>query len=108
MTTSPTPLFDRIVSGHGSDIQTVGSFAMKDIAPHIVCADGMKLSVQASRHHYCTPKTNDGPYTEVEVGYPTDEPPASWDEYGEAGCGVYAYVPVDMVRRFILDHGGEA
>lgn len=40
--------------------------------PKIECADGFALSVQACRWTYCTPRENTGPWTAVEVGYPTD------------------------------------
>lgn len=39
--------------------------------PAIECADGFTMSVQASRSHYCTPRNDVGPYTAVEVGFPS-------------------------------------
>ena len=39
--------------------------------PEIVCKDGTTLSVQASEFHYCTPRDNKGPYTHVEIGFPS-------------------------------------
>jgi hypothetical protein len=44
-------------------------------APRIVCKNGFNLSVQASRSHYCSPKSDTGSYTHVEVGYPSFEVP---------------------------------
>jgi len=88
---------------------------MKQLAPKITCADGTTLSVQASRIHYCSPKCDQGPYKTVEVGFPSvtlpsswEEVtlPSSWEEYYD-GLGVYCYVPVDLVREFIEEHGGE-
>lgn len=80
-------------------------------APRITCADGASLSVQASRTHYCTPRDSVGPWIEVEVGYPSVAPPETWREFCEdwehPTDTVYGYVPIDLVRKFIADHGGE-
>lgn len=85
-------------------------YVHKEIAPHIVCQDNTTLSVQASETHYCTPRTDKGPYISVEVGYPTVTPPETWAEYadGDYPSDVYGYVPVEMVKQFIEAHGGEA
>ena len=40
--------------------------------PRIFCNDGFSLSVQASRDHYSIPRNNEGPYTHVEVGFPSE------------------------------------
>lgn len=86
--------------------------------PRITCADGVSLSVQASKFHYCSPRTDEGnhwtDYFNVEVGFITDAdgleftPPASWSEYadGDFPSKVYGYVPTDMVEAFIEEHGG--
>ena len=90
--------------------------------PHIVCADGFTVSVQASKYHYCSPRSKwdgrpedwSGPYTHVEVGFPSEipEPWQKWLEYCESDYKptetVYARVPVEMVRDLIAFHGGEA
>lgn len=78
----------------------------------IYCADGTSLSVQASRNHYCFPRNNEGPYTEVEVGFPSVRPPESWREYCDGNfdlkpCDtVYANVPLQVVEEFVSFHGG--
>lgn len=97
----------------------------------ITCADGFSLSVIAGRGNYCTPRPSilpgalyagledvpsdyPGPYTEVEVGFPSarPEPWAAWGKYAESPEDptqtVYAYVPVDTVHALIESHGGEA
>lgn len=78
------------------------------VVPQLFCADGTKLSVQASRGHYCFPREDDGPWSHVEV----------WCVYGPSGRDVrvpsfgndhdnpYAYVPVELVNKFIHRHGG--
>lgn len=50
----------------------------------IVCRDGFSLSVQASHTHYCSPKNDTGPWTTVEVGYPS-APPELIQEFAEDG-----------------------
>lgn len=88
----------------GSDL------AIKVRMPQIVCADGTTLSVQASEYMYCTPRDNKGPYSSVEVGYPSVEPPEIWQQYAEdpdrPTDTVYAYVPIELVSFFIARHGG--
>lgn len=86
--------------------------------PRITCADGVSLSVQASEFHYCSPRLNEinhwSDYSAVEVGFITDAdgleftPPASWSEYadGDFPSDVYGYVPTEMVKAFIEEHGG--
>jgi hypothetical protein len=80
------------------------------------CKDGVSLSVQASEAHYCTPRVNGADhYSAVEVGYIEDaegvalEPPESWRDHTD-GTGfpasVYAWVPRELVEKFVEDHGG--
>lgn len=77
----------------------------------VLCANGLKLSVQASSRHYSEPKDDAGPYTHVEVGFPTRPVPElipyvemlSPNSYTDA---VYAYVPYDIVRQVIYVRGG--
>jgi hypothetical protein len=77
---------------------------------HIVCADGAAVSIQAGLHVRSTPRNNRGPYTHIEAGFPSVEPPASWREYAEDGDNlldtVYGYMPYDCVDEFIDIHGG--
>lgn len=143
--TAPTPTLDDIAA-HGN--RSYGNYADNN---HIVCGDGFSLSVIAGGGTYCTPRPEfsfrsevvqpgilgcvasdyPGPYTAVEVGFPTQRPepwecPHETEPYGcaaeyEARCAwacyaetceeptktVYGYVPVDMVRALIQAHGGE-
>lgn len=59
-----------------------------------------------------------GPFTHLEVGFPslTPEPWKDWEQYFDGSMsptsklgtdGIYAYVPVELVRRLIIKHGGE-
>jgi len=75
----------------------------------IVCRDGFEVSVQASSTHYCTPRDDDGPYIEIELGYPS-EPVEAWMEYAEnpdrPTDTVYGYIPIELVVRVFDSHGG--
>lgn len=103
---------------------------------YITCADGFTVSVIAGGGTYCTPRppmcmcaVDDdfaplpwdgvghdyaGPYSHVEVGFPSAQP-EPWDEWSQYADDheappektVYGYVPVEMVRRLVADHGGE-
>jgi hypothetical protein len=76
---------------------------------HIICNDGTTLSVQVGSSLYCTPRDNKGPWTHVEVGYPTAIPPDTWLEYADSdgiNSDVFGYVPVELVETYIASHGG--
>lgn len=81
--------------------------------PHITCADGATISVQANETAYCDPRNCDGPWTHVEVAIrPAQKESiprsdrAEWAKYHDSN-GIYGYVPVYLVRSFIELHGGE-
>jgi hypothetical protein len=44
------------------------------LSKRIRCVDGFSLSVQATWGAYCTPRRNVGPWSAVEVGFPSDKP----------------------------------
>jgi hypothetical protein len=80
----------------------------KPLNKQLTLGDGTKVSVQASRTHYCFPRDDGGPYLEVEVGFPSVLPDW-WDEYAEDPGEtetVAGFVPVGLVREFIEEHGG--
>jgi len=80
-----------------------------ELRPTIKCADGLTLSVQASKTHYCTPRMDFGPYAEVEVGFPSERVeelmPYAEDVTAPTQT-VYGYVPVEIVEQAIEAHGG--
>lgn len=80
----------------------VKGYYYKDLAPSVVCSDGTTVSVQASEAHYCTPRSDEGPYTHVEV-WMASAPVTEFD-YDEEEPS--AYVPIEDVVRFIDNHGG--
>ena len=76
----------------------------------VVCADGFKMSVQASAYNYCQPQMRDADrYETVEIGFPTAKEPMLMP-YAETPENptdtVYAYVPVELVTNVIVKHGG--
>jgi len=80
---------------------------------NVVCADGFKVSIQASEFHYCSPKVSGLYiiYTLVEVGFPNQEEEliAKWQESPERErptYDVYPYVPAEVVSMMIAKHGG--
>ena len=90
---------------NATPVEIFPGYFHKPITAPVECADGTSLSVQASENHYCSPRTNQGPYTSVEVwcirgcsdpivefDYSDDEPSAN--------------VPIEDVVRFIDNHGG--
>ena len=67
----------------------------------LLCADGTKLSVIAGSGTYSNPREH-GPYTHVEVGFPSPYP----DWWKDVNENVMACVPVETVRQYIVEHGG--
>mgnify|MGYP001056630949 CR=1 FL=1 len=74
----------------------------------LVCGDGTYLSVAAAASVGSLPFRSGGPYTHVEVGYPSVLPPPQWAQEYEVEPGVYRRVPVEAVQEWIDEHGGEA
>jgi hypothetical protein len=81
------------------------NYFYKEIAPSVQCKDGTTLSVQASTNHYCTPRENFGPYTEVEVWCVRG---AGVTEFDYSDDDPSTYVPIEQVVQFIDNHGGIA
>jgi hypothetical protein len=79
------------------------------LAKRIECVDGFSISVQATHGAYCQPRTNIGPWYQVECGFPSDVPTEIMD-YAEQPeiptQTVYGYVPIELVEALIAAHGG--
>lgn len=75
----------------------------------IVCKSGLKMSVQASSGHYCSPREDFGPWVSVEVGFP-NQPVSELMKYADDKSNptetVYGWVPVEVVEKVINDNGG--
>lgn len=98
--------------GNSGRLQGLGPDVRFKIVPQIVCADGLAFSVQTSSHHYCTPRDDRGPWTEAEVGFPSERieeflPYIDGDpETIDPTSAVYGYVPLDLIAKVIDAHGG--
>lgn len=89
---------------------------LNEMFPVVLCANGVRLSVQASAWHRCTPQDNTGPYTHVEIGFPDAvntellayrQRPLPEGDYNANDLGnVYDNVPLDVLNRFTAEHGG--
>jgi hypothetical protein len=79
------------------------------ILPKLRCADGFEMSVQASQFHYCEPRADKGPWSAVEIGFPSGPLPEAVEykegEDDDTGT-VFCYVPLDVVAEIIANHGG--
>ena len=77
----------------------------------VKCADGFQMSVQASEHHYCSPKASgwNTQYTSVEIGFPTEKVEDLMryidEEESDPTDTVYTYVPAVIVCKIIANHG---
>ena len=77
--------------------------------PRIVCNDGFNMSVQGSAGHYCTPRKTQDWYTNLEIGYPSEEE-SLINQYAEREHEwtetVYGWVPIEIIQEVITKHGG--
>lgn len=78
----------------------------------IECKDGFSISVQASESAYCSPRINLADlYTSVECGFPSKASrllspyQERWKRRPQSQC-VFPYVPVEVVEKLIVSHGG--
>jgi hypothetical protein len=78
--------------------------------PKIICADGFRMSVQATHTHYCSPREDEcSYYSEVEVGFPSakEETLMPYCENPNTPTDtVYGYVPVEIINAIVDAHGG--
>lgn len=83
---------------------------MMDKNEIVVCADGFKMSVQASEYNYCDPRISRAErYFSVEVGFPSEREALlmEWAEDSDRPTEtVYGYVPSERVGLVIAKHGG--
>jgi hypothetical protein len=74
---------------------------MRMPVPPIVCRDGAEFSIQAGEHAYCSPRSNQGPWTSVEVMSLGDCVATNWDDSGD----VAGWVPIEDVAKEIIQRG---
>ena len=92
----------------------------KPVYERIFFNNGGDISIQASRTAYSQPRDNEGPYTHMELGYPSEGTvlPKNVLKYVEQGGvynddgsenpykNVYPYVPVSVIKELINANGG--
>jgi hypothetical protein len=81
------------------------------LLPRLTCKNGLTLSVQASYTHYCTPRQDRGPWTHVEVGFPSVKVEALMpyaEREDKPTDTVYGWVPIELVEQVIQENGGLA
>ena len=100
-------LTKRVVHRYRTDVADwAGEYEMIEKRGHVTCESGLKLSIQASDGHYCSPKSNTGPYSSVEIML-MQAPPRSWDEFADSSdSAVFGWVPVHLVNDLIEANGG--
>ena len=83
---------------------------MQKVRPRIICNDGFSMSVQAGYGIYSTPRANGLlPYSEVEIGYPSDDEELLFgleEGRGNYTDTVYPYVRIKLVDEIIKKHNG--
>ena len=80
----------------------------KPLQKKIICRDGFSFTAQTSDIMYvCSPRDNKGPYTSVEVGYPSWEEPllTPFQDEGE-DSQVFVMVPAQIIRKIVRGHCG--
>ena len=81
-----------------------------DLFPRIVCKDGFSISIQAGFHAYCSPRSNEGNWFELEAGMPSEKPSEQLMQYAENSSRpthtVYSYVPISVLQAELDSHGG--
>ena len=87
--------------------------ARKPLGGRITCNDGFAMSVQASREHACFPRDDIGPYSTMEVGYPSAMEPLLMPYRDVASivdvCAappIYVQVPARVIQEVVAAHAG--
>lgn len=81
-----------------------------NMSRHVICASGLRMSVQASSDHYCRPRVDNAEsYTHFEIGFPSNVVPQilEYAEDADSPTGtVYCYVPAEVIDAVIAENGG--
>lgn len=95
----------------------------KPLYERVYFNNGGNISIQASRTAYSKPRNDEGPYTHMEMGYPSKntvlpknvlkyvEQSATYNDDGSYSGNdpynsVYPYVPVSVIKQLIQANGG--
>ena len=73
------------------------------------CNNGLTFGLQTTELNYCSPRTDNGPWSEVEIGFPNREVeklmPFAEDKNRPTET-VYGWVPMNSIMEIITDNGG--
>jgi hypothetical protein len=74
----------------------------------LYCCDGFSLSVNGSQYHFCRPRNNHGPWSHVEVGYPSlvSRELHLYAKDRNDPNTIYSEVPLPVVIELVNKHGG--
>lgn len=76
----------------------------------LYCNDGFSISVKSGKYYHSVPKTENGPWSAFELGYPTLHPSDELLEFAEDPIHplntIYSYVPEWVVLNEFALHGG--
>ena len=104
---NPTQLNARLAK---AGVTEGDGYSFRNVLPRIELADGENISIQASGTHYCSPRDDHGPWSMVEIGFPSCKPQKEMMVYAEDASNptstVYGYVPIQIACDFINQHGG--
>lgn len=89
----------------------------KPLYERVYFNNGGNISIQASRTAYSNPRNDEGPYTHMEMGYPSKDTvlPKNVLRYVEQSSlegtndpydSVYPYVPVSVIKELVQANGG--
>jgi hypothetical protein len=83
----------------------------EDLNKRLVCVDGFWLSVQGDRDKYSNPRLkefNIYAYDSMEI-MASELLPQEFKDYQDGeGSRIYGYVPIEMIEKLLVDHGGVA
>lgn len=82
------------------------------VRPSIKCGNGLSMSIQANSFCYCSPRSDTGPWTHFEIGFPSKPVEELLPYIDMSGSNpidaVYKQVPIDLIVRIIIANGGLA
>jgi hypothetical protein len=104
--------------GSSDDSETSDSeMPRKPMNPRIYFNNGGSVSIQCNRTTYCEPRNDEGPYSEMELGFPSEGTviPDELMRYVDGNIddedfspykSVYGYVPVSIIKMMVAANGG--
>jgi hypothetical protein len=94
-------------------------YPRRKVNRRVVCADGFKVSVQASAMHYAHDSSGKAPYWDLdfdatpaypfvscEIGNPSEDLDGVTALAEHDADGVWSWVPINVVRDLLDAHGG--